>query len=139
MSTEMGGSSFTGGAFVAEDPDTDEKMFGIAGGVAFANGTSVNLAYGSRRQLQQGPRRLLREPVPLLGQLVGRDRLPLRRWQRCGLQATRSRSESAFSSPWARASTSTPGFHNFSVDSAAAGESIEDVNVFHVGSRSQFN
>ena len=138
VSTEMGGSSFIGGAFVSEIPGTSDNMFGIAGGVAFANGTSVNLVYASRDDYSKDHDDFYAN----LSHTWGNSSVAIGYRYVDGRNAALDDAQSlgiGFQQSLGSGVHVYAGFHNFSADSATEGMSIDDVNVFHVGSRVTFN
>ena len=138
MNTEMGGASFTGGAFVAEVPGSDEKKFGMAGGVGFANGTSIKLAYGSDDSYSKDHD----DFYASLAHSWGNSTVAVGYRFVDGKDAGFSDAQSlgiGFNQSLGSGVNVYAGLHNHSVDSAAAGQSIEDLNVFHVGTAVAFD
>ena len=138
LSTDMGGSSLIAGAFLAEDPGTDEKMFGIAGGVAFANGTSVNAAYGSRDSYSDSDNH--DDVYVNLSHTWGNTSVAID--YRLVDNATEGREGQSlglgFNQSLGNGVDVYAGYHNHSVDEDG-GPEIEDMNVFHIGSMVRFN
>ena len=138
ISTEMGGTSFIGGAFVAEVKGTDETMFGMSGGVAFANGTSVNAAYGSNDAFSKDHD----DFYVALAHSWGNSNVVIDYRNVDGRNADFDDAQSigiGFQQSLGSGVDVYAGFHNFNVDSADDSVELDDVNVFHIGSRVRFN
>ena len=138
LSTDMGGSSLIAVRFSPRTRVTDEKMFGIAGGVAFANGTSVNAAYGSRDSYSDSDNH--DDVYVNLSHTWGNTSVAID--YRLVDNATEGKGgqslASAFNQSLGNGVDVYAGYHNHSVDEDG-GPEIEDMNVFHIGSMVRFN
>ena len=135
LGTDMGGVSVTGGALFAE-ANADDKMFGISGGVAFGNGTSVNAAYGTNDSFDDDHS----DAYINLSHSWGNTSVaidyrsvdnatPGMEGQSIGL---------GFNQSMGNGVDVYAGYHNYSID-MDDGTDVEDVDVFHIGSRVKFN
>lgn len=130
LSTDLNGSSVIAGAIF------DDNQFGVSGGLQFANGTSVNLAYGTN---EAGDRDDHRDIYANVAHAWGDtsatiDYRTVENWtagldaQSIGLGMNHSLGGGV---------DVYAGYHHYSFD--MANEDIENVSVFHVGSRVRFN
>ena len=135
LNTDMGGVSVTGGAVFAE-ANADDKLFGISGGVAFGNGTSVNAAYGTNDSFDDDHS----DAYINLSHSWGNTSVaidyrsvdnatPGMEGQSIGL---------GFNQSMGNGVDVYAGYHNYSID-MDDGTDVEDVDVFHIGSRVKFN
>ena len=129
LSTDVGGGSVIGGILYNED------KFGISGGMAFAQGTSINLAYGTIDRAGEDSEDFYINVAHSVGSTsVSIDYRTVDEFklgtdaQSIGLGLNHNLGSGA---------DVYAGFHNFAVDDA--GSDIDDVNVFHIGSRIKFN
>ena len=131
LNTDMGGVSVTGGAVFAE-ANADDKLFGISGGVAFGNGTSVNVAYGTNDSFDDDHT----DAYVNLSHSWGNTSVaidyrsvdnatPGMEGQSIGL---------GFNQSMGNGVDVYAGYHNYSID-MDDGTDVEDVDVFHIGSR----
>jgi hypothetical protein len=135
MSTEMGGSSFSGGAFVGEVPGSDERKFGLAGGVSFPNGTSVKLAYGSDDSYSRDHD----DFYAGLGHSWGNSSVAIGYRFVDAKNALFDDAQSiglGFNQSLGSGVNVFAGLHNHSFDGVSA--DVEDVNVFHIGAEVAF-
>ena len=130
LSTDLNGSSVIAGAIF------DDNQFGVSGGLQFANGTSVNLAYGTN---EAGTRDDHRDIYANVAHTWGDtsatiDYRTVENWsadldaQSIGLGMNHSLGGGV---------DVYAGYHHYSFDMAE--KDIENVSVFHVGSRVRFN
>ena len=135
ISTDMGGSSFSGSAFVGEVPGSDETKFGIAGGVSFPNGTSVKLAYGSDDSYSRDHD----DFYAGLGHSWGNTSIAIGYRFVDGKNSLFDDAQSigiGFNQSLGSAVNIFAGLHNHSFDGANA--DMEDINVFHIGTEVAF-
>ena len=136
VSTDMGGSSFQAGLLFAEAQGNDETKFGIGGGVAFANGSSVNLAYGAddsksddHRDIYVGLAHTWGNSSAAIGYRTVKDAHDQRDAKAIGL---------GFNQSLGGGVDVYAGYNHMSVEEDG-GPEYEDVDVFHIGSRVRFN
>jgi predicted porin len=145
LSQEVGGGSFIMGASYLDKTNRGGATeFGISGGFAFSQGTSINLVYGQRDPVGGGP--TYDDFYANLAHSWGSSNVSI---------GYRTNSDSPFAATGAGQDAQSLGFgfahsfskpgvevyagyQNFAVDAAAGGPSIEDLNVFHIGSRIKF-
>ena len=135
VSTDMGGSSFTAGLLFAEDQKVDETKFGIGGGVAFANGSSVNLAYGAddsksddHRDIYVNLSHTWGNSSAAIGYRAVKDAYDQRDGTTIGL---------GFNQSLGGGVDVYAGYNHISVEKDG-GPEYEDVDVFHIGSVVRF-
>jgi predicted porin len=145
LSQDVGGGSFIMGAYYLDKTNrAAATQWGVSGGFMFSQGTSINMVYGQKdsvgvaatyedfyvnlahswgsSNVSIGYR--TNSDSPIAGTGVGQEA------QSIGVGFMHS-----FSKPGIEVYA---GYQNFNVDSAAGGAAIEDMNVFHVGSRVKF-
>ena len=135
VSTDMSGSSFSAGVLFAEAQDADETKFGIGGKVAFANGSSVGLAYGSDDSLSDDHKDI----YVSLAHTWGNTSAAI--GYRTVDSAHKGRDAKAiglgFNQSLGGGVDVYAGYHHLSVEEDG-GPEYEDVDVFHIGSVVRF-